>query len=244
MGTRRWPVVLKRQKSMRRAWPWVPRQRERGKGPASYRYWAFLSYSRQDQRWVRSLHRQLEAFRVPRGVTVPDGLEQRIRPVFRDRDELAVSADLAAELTGAIDRSRFFLLIASTASANSSYVDAELRHALDWNRRADLRVVVLNSAPDGSVPLPMTLRETGSDPLWLDARGANRPPARRSRTAGGGDARGRLRRALAPGPPPAQTQVCERARRVVARGRYRNDRCDRAAHRRTACPAGTPDCRV
>jgi hypothetical protein len=102
-----------------RVWPWVPRQRARGEVLASYRYWAFLSYSRRDERWVRSLHRQLEAFRVPREVEVPDGLEQRIWPVFRDRDELAINADLNAELTGAIDRSRFLVLIASAASATS-----------------------------------------------------------------------------------------------------------------------------
>lgn len=38
---------------------------------AEYRYWAFISYSHQDEEWAGWLHRAIETYRVPRNVS-PD----------------------------------------------------------------------------------------------------------------------------------------------------------------------------
>ena len=75
---------------------------------AAPRYWAFLSYSHQDQKWAEWLHRRLEGFAVPRrfvGLATGAGpAPRRFRPVFRDLEELEVAADLNEKLrTAAID---------------------------------------------------------------------------------------------------------------------------------------------
>jgi hypothetical protein len=76
---------------------------------AALRYRAFLSYSHRDEVAARRLHRQLEAYRVPRGLQ-RDGegraiLPPRLHPVFRDRDELASAARLSTVIEAALDQS-------------------------------------------------------------------------------------------------------------------------------------------
>ena len=63
------------------------------------RYAAFLSYSHADARWAQWLHRRLENYRVPSrlvGTPGPNGpIGPRLGTIFRDRDELPTSGDLA-----------------------------------------------------------------------------------------------------------------------------------------------------
>src|SRR5688572_16327269 len=74
-------------------------------------YWAFISYSHRDERWAKWLQRKLEGYRVPsrlvgretRAGTTP----RRFGRVFRDRDELASSSDLASDIADALRRSRY-----------------------------------------------------------------------------------------------------------------------------------------
>jgi len=89
-----------------------------------------------------------------------------------------VASDLGAELIAALDRSCRLILIASRASAESRYVDAEVRHLVDAGRLDDVRVVVLEKTADGAVPLPPVLARVvsqGWEPLWLDAERTSRP---------------------------------------------------------------------
>jgi len=67
-----------------------------------FKYWAFISYSHADMRWGDWLHKKLEGYRVPRslaGKPSRDGkVPRRLFPIFRDREELPVSADLGATI--------------------------------------------------------------------------------------------------------------------------------------------------
>ena len=142
-----------------------------------YSYWAFISYSRADERWAWSLHRSLESYRVrgelrPDPATVPS--TQRLRPIFRDQDELAASADLGGRLREALDRSRYLVVVASPVAAASKWVNAEVQHFVDADRADDIFLVVTGGEPGGvpeKEPIPAPLRSPGPEPLWLDARG-------------------------------------------------------------------------
>jgi hypothetical protein len=76
---------------------------EQGTPSESGRYWAFISYSQEDESWASWLHQALETYRLPRGLTGHMGkygeLPQRLFPVFRDREELASAADLPARIS-------------------------------------------------------------------------------------------------------------------------------------------------
>ncbi len=146
------------------------------------RYWAFLSYSRQDEQWARALHSRLEGYRIPRParpVAVPPGLpNERLRPIFRDKDELAASSDLGASLRAALDASRFLIVLASRSSAASAWVNAEVRHFIDTGRAADILVVVIDGEigdPVGDDVFPPALVPLAKTLLWVDARGEAKP---------------------------------------------------------------------
>ena len=91
------------------------------------RYKAFISYSHSDEAWARWLHRKLEHYRLPRsvrnGAQVGGG---DLRPIFRDRDELASSGSLNAAILDALQRSDALIVICSPAAAKSRWVNQEI----------------------------------------------------------------------------------------------------------------------
>src|SRR5665647_743275 len=98
---------------------------------AGFRYWAFISYSHQDKSWGRWLHRALETYRVPQrlvGMPVAAGtIPARLTPVFRDRDELPTATDLDRTVAEALRQSWSLIVICSPASAQSRWVNEEVR---------------------------------------------------------------------------------------------------------------------
>jgi hypothetical protein len=101
-------------------------------GSEQFNYWAFISYSHADTRYGVWLHKKLESYRVPRslvGKASRDGtVPRRLFPIFRDREELPVSADLGANLKNSLERSRYLVVICSPSSAHSHWVNEEVRH--------------------------------------------------------------------------------------------------------------------
>src|SRR3984957_7930843 len=86
-----------------------------------YKYKAFLSYSHRDKVWGDWIHKALESYRIPRrlvGAPGRDGpLPAKMFPIFRDREELASSADLNHEITEALEQSACLVAICSPNSA-------------------------------------------------------------------------------------------------------------------------------
>lgn len=81
---------------------------------------AFISYSHQDLKWAKWLHKSIESFHTPADiVSTPTNLgpaPARLTPVFRDQDDLASSSDLGKEIKDALERSEFLIAICSPAS--------------------------------------------------------------------------------------------------------------------------------
>ena len=60
----------------------------------SYKYYAFISYSRKNSRAANYLHRQLEHFRIPVKLVAEENRPENskfLRPIFRDRRDLEAS---------------------------------------------------------------------------------------------------------------------------------------------------------
>lgn len=96
------------------------------------RYHAFISYSHPDQAVAVWLHRALEGYRVPARLVGSSGrfgpVPERLRPIFRDRDELPAAGDLGEEIREALAGSKFLIVIGSPAAARSRWVAAEVQH--------------------------------------------------------------------------------------------------------------------
>lgn len=98
--------------------------------PHNRQYAAFISYSHRDERWARWLQRALELYRVPKRLKGTAGehgeIPARLRPVFRDREELPAGADLSEKIQSALRQSRFLVVVCSPAAASSSWVAQEI----------------------------------------------------------------------------------------------------------------------
>jgi len=96
----------------------------------SSRYFAFISYSHQDETWAQWLHKTLETWRVPKRLvgqtTAAGAIPPRLIPIFRDRDELASSTDLGRTVNAALAQSKNLIVICSPASAKSRWVNEEV----------------------------------------------------------------------------------------------------------------------
>jgi tetratricopeptide (TPR) repeat protein len=158
----------------------------------SVRYVAFLSYSHRNRAETEWLHRALERYHIPKklvGKETPKGpVPRRLIPVFRDRDELSVSAELGNALHEALDNSEHLIVIASPASARSSYVQEEIRYFKARHGEARVFALIVDGEPYASgMPgreeeeaFPLSLRfrvgddgqltDTPAEPIAADIR--------------------------------------------------------------------------
>jgi len=144
-----------------------------------FQYKAYISYSHKDERWAAWLHRSLEAYRVPRNL-VGDSNEMgrvpaRIRPVFRDRDDLSSVADLDTTVKQALADAENLVVVCSPHAASSHWVNEEIRHFARLGRTARIFCIIVGGDPaaDGSVAacFPAALAEAGlKEPLAADVR--------------------------------------------------------------------------
>jgi tetratricopeptide (TPR) repeat protein len=119
--------------------------------PFVQRYWAFLSYSHQDTRDAEWLHRCLERFRVPKALVGRRAerflVPAHLRPIFRDRSELAACSDLSEEIQEALECSRHLIVLCSPAAARSRWVDQEIRTFKQLRPDGEVLAVVLAGEP-------------------------------------------------------------------------------------------------
>lgn len=146
-----------------------PSGRPPGSAESDHDYWCFISYSHEDNRvpgrqWATWLHQQIETYEVPpslvgtvndRGERVP----QRIFPAFRDEEELAAGAALAAQIYEALDRSRVLVVLCSPRAAQSSYVADEIRY-FKRSRSSERVLAALLEGKPTTVQAPTTAGES------------------------------------------------------------------------------------
>ena len=127
-----------------------------------YKYWAFISYSHQDNQWAAWLHKGLETYRVPQRLVGGEErafpMPKKIFPVFRDREELPTSADLGQQINLALRQSRYLIVICSPRSATSLWVNEEIKYFKALGRENQVLAVIVDGEPNAAdkpdCPLP------------------------------------------------------------------------------------------
>ena len=123
----------------------------RGADVIAFQYRAFISYSHKDSAVARWLHGQLESYRVPArlvGRTTATGvIGRRIGTVFRDRDELPVAADLTGQINEALKATQFLIVLCSTASAKSKWVNQEVVNFKRLKGAGSIIAVIVDGEP-------------------------------------------------------------------------------------------------
>lgn len=99
-------------------------------------FWCFISYRHADNKeqgrqWATWLHHSIETYEVPRDLIGKqnergDVIPERIYPVFRDEVELPADARLSKPIQGALERSRFLLVLSSPRARESRFVNEEI----------------------------------------------------------------------------------------------------------------------
>jgi len=143
------------------------------------RYRAYISYSHKDEAWAAWLHRALESYRVPRNLvgtrTSVGEVPARIRPVFRDRDDLSSATDLEDTVKEALADSESLIVLCSPDAAASQWVKEEIRYFAHLGRADRIFCIIVGGEPaaDGSVSacFSSALAEIGiQEPLAADVR--------------------------------------------------------------------------
>ena len=112
----------------------------------SVSYKAFISYSHQDEAWAKWLHNALESYNVPKNLR-REGIPAKLFPVFRDRDELSSGADLSVKVEAALRNSESLIVICSPSSAQSHWVNEEIRLFRSLGREDRIFCVIVDGDP-------------------------------------------------------------------------------------------------
>lgn len=117
------------------------------------KYYAFISYSRENDAAAAYLHKSLERFRVPvkhvDKAYLPEG-QRFLRPIFRDKRDLEVNASMFShDIHNAIARSRYLIVLCSPAAAKSFWVNEEIKSFLEThgNDYEKIVPVILSGKP-------------------------------------------------------------------------------------------------
>ena len=90
-----------------------------------YKYYAFISYKREDEEWAKWFQNELANYHLPSKLDEIENLPKEFRPVFRDVDELK-AGNLPEQISQALETSMHLVVICSPRSAKSDWVNKEI----------------------------------------------------------------------------------------------------------------------
>lgn len=134
-------------------------------GGDEFEYAAFISYRHvePDRTLAKWLHTALETYRVPAKLVKERGLPPRLGKLFRDEDELPVSADLSGSIERALQQSRFLIVVCSPRTPTSKWVNAEVIRFRELGRHDQILALLIEGDPQEA--FPQALREIRRTPV-------------------------------------------------------------------------------
>ena len=115
-----------------------------------YRYLAFISYKREDEKWAKWLHHKLEHYKLPTSIRkINPSLPDRVRPVFMDTTDLAGGV-LEIAIKEAIQSSKYLIVICSPRAAQSPWVCKEVQEFIDSGREECIIPFIIDGEPNSS----------------------------------------------------------------------------------------------
>lgn len=89
------------------------------------KYFAFISYNREDEEWAKWFQHKLENYHMPATLQGRADLPKEFCPVFRDIDEFK-AGNLSVQIYDALATSAFLVVICSPNAAKSEWVNKEI----------------------------------------------------------------------------------------------------------------------
>lgn len=157
-------------------------------------YDAFISYSHSepDSYIARELHTMLEHYHISGKLQKISG-KKKINRVFRDREELPLSSDLAANIQQALRQSEYLIVICSPRAVSSEWVQKEIEVFLETHEKDKILTLLVDGEPEESFPEILCYIEekiveadgkektirTKVEPMAADVRGVTRKQMRK-----------------------------------------------------------------
>lgn len=152
-------------------------------------YDAFISYRHSDlDKFVaEELHKQLEMFKVPKKISKMCE-KKRINRIFRDKDELPITSNLADPIMNALRVSEYLVVICSPRLNESMWCKREIENFIAMHGQEKVLAVLIEGEPRDSFPPELLYRnrmirlENGQtqmvreavEPLAADVRGKDK----------------------------------------------------------------------
>ena len=114
-----------------------------------YKYFAFISYKREDERWAKWLQHKLEHYRLPSNLNGRTDLPKEIRPVFKDTSELT-PGNLPEQINEALEQSKYLIVICSPRSAQSEWVNKEVETFKSMDKTGNIIPFIIDGRPYSS----------------------------------------------------------------------------------------------
>ncbi|MCR5208632.1 MAG: TIR domain-containing protein [Lachnospiraceae bacterium] len=121
--------------------------------PIADRYNAFISYrhSKKDNVIAKEIQSGLEHFRIPSKIAKKTGFK-RFDRIFRDKEELPITSDLDNEIEAALKVSDYLIVICSTHTGESVWVQREIETFLKYHSKKNIFTVLVDGEPDEVIP--------------------------------------------------------------------------------------------
>ncbi len=118
-----------------------------------FQYYAFISYSRKDEKWAKWLQKRLENYRLPSIIRKESEvlLPKQIRPVFRDKTDIGIGS-LRQTLRKELEDSKYLIVICSPGSAQSEWVNHEIEAFIQLGRKDQIIPFIVEGLPDEADP--------------------------------------------------------------------------------------------
>ncbi len=118
-----------------------------------YKYKAFLSYSHDDDKTGERLFKALEGYRIPKRVIGTVGRygprPEKLRPIFRDREELNAAHDLNEKIKDALGAIRLPHRYVFANAARSRWVNEEILEFKRLGREDRIFAFTIEGHPTG-----------------------------------------------------------------------------------------------
>lgn len=92
--------------------------------------YAFISYSHKDKNVARRIQKILETFKLPTAIRNEFCESKYLRPIFRDETDIEPGV-LGERLRNHLNNSKFLIVICSSESVKSKYVNEEVRYFIE-----------------------------------------------------------------------------------------------------------------
>ncbi|MBR5849225.1 MAG: TIR domain-containing protein, partial [Bacteroidaceae bacterium] len=111
------------------------------------RYFAFISYKREDEEWAKWLQHKLEHYKLPTSIRKEaPSLPVRVRPVFKDTTDLSGGV-LEKAIKEALQSSKYLIVICSPRAAQSPWVCKEVQEFIDSGREEYIIPFIVEGEP-------------------------------------------------------------------------------------------------